>query len=524
MTNRSNTPPFENVGPDWSRPRALTSVFAALGIPVPGRLTAKAINRLKAAVDEAGLQLATAGGEPLDDLRGVTISSKVRLRRPSAVGPAPSVLETIRVEGFKSFASATLPLAPLTVLIGANASGKSNALEALQLLSWLASGQRLSRYGFDQKDRKLGLRGLSRELVRSGKDELSFKLGCTISTPEGSPRLEIELAIDRDGFRVAHEELDLPNAGSDFPLYRVCGPAADGRREIQVEYNNFSKGGKKPRITCVDESPVFTQLVSPARFGATHAKAQEVIPRVTGEVGAALSRVLFLDPDPRSMRGYAHTSETKLGGDGANVSAVLYRLTEQENAKSQVLDFIQALPEQDIVDVTYVKTPRGEVMVQLVESFGGQRQSTDAALLSDGTLRVLAVAAALLSVPSGTLVVIEEIDNGVHPNRAEGLMRSIHTIAGARGVRVLVTTHNPALLDAVPLSALPHVVACYRDPEDGGSRLKRLDQLSAYPELIARDRLGQLVTRGTLDRSLKKPTTEGDRRTRGLAWIQARLR
>ena len=48
------------------------------------------------------------------------------------------MLESIYLKDFKSYRKATLPLVPLTLLIGANASGKSNAIEGLRLLSWLA--------------------------------------------------------------------------------------------------------------------------------------------------------------------------------------------------------------------------------------------------------------------------------------------------------------------------------------------------------------------------------------------------
>jgi len=44
---------------------------------------------------------------------------------------------------FKSYRDAKLPLAPLSLLIGANASGKSNAVEGIRFLSWLAEGRRL---------------------------------------------------------------------------------------------------------------------------------------------------------------------------------------------------------------------------------------------------------------------------------------------------------------------------------------------------------------------------------------------
>ena len=56
-------------------------------------------------------------------------------------------------------------------------------------------------------------------------------------------------------------------------------------------------------------------------------------------------------------------------------------------------------------------------MIELTETFGGTETVFDATLLSDGTLRVLAIAAAVLSAPEGSLVVIEEVDNGVHPSQ-----------------------------------------------------------------------------------------------------------
>jgi predicted ATPase len=205
------------------------------------------------------------------------------------------------------------------------------------------------------------------------------------------------------------------------------------------------------------------------------------------------------------MRDYSFTVERTLQGDGSNLSSVLYDLCEKQQRKSEVLAFVRSLPEQNILDLTFLTGPRGEVMVQLTESFGQNAQTYEAALLSDGTLRVLAVAAALHSVPEGALVVIEEIDNGVHPTRAKLLLDNIQRVARERKLRVLLTTHNPALLDAIPTDAIPDVVACYRDPKEGDSRLMPLRQLQDYPELVAQGPVGQLVTRGILERYLKSP-------------------
>jgi len=154
------------------------------------------------------------------------------------------------------------------------------------------------------------------------------------------------------------------------------------------------------------------------------------------------------------------------------------------------------------------------------ESFADQEKIRDAGILSDGTLRVLAVAAALLSAPEGSLVIIEEIDNGVHASRVGTLLENIHSVAQERGIGVLVTTHNPALLDALPTAAIPDVVCCYRDPEAGDSRLVRLEDLEHYPELIAQGPLGRLMTQGVLDRYLKDRTEPEQKRADAMAWLE----
>jgi len=413
------------------------------------------------------------------------------------------------VEGFKSFRKASLPLADLTVLIGANASGKSNLLEGLQVLSWLARGRRLGEILYALKERQLDVRGPVSRLVYEG--QTAFRFGSVVKTTEDSLAFFITLEVREQGLRVVHEVLANADPSTSIHLYTVEVPASQYSNEMVVSYNNFSRGGIKPRIVCVDQQAVFTQLTTPARFGADHKKSQERIPAAAKQLQTALESILFLDPVPRRMRDYSFVVEQSLQGDGSNLSAVLYGLCERQQRKAEVLSFVRALPEQDIVDISFLTGPRGEVMVQFTESFGGRAQTYEAALLSDGTLRVLAVAAALLSVSEGSLVVIEEIDNGVHPTRAKLLLDNIYRVAHERKLRVLLTTHNPALLDAIPAEAIPDVVACYRDPKEGDSRLISLGELHDYPELVAQGPVGQLVTRGILERYLKSPKSAEDK-------------
>ncbi len=233
-----------------------------------------------------------------------------------------------------------------------------------------------------------------------------------------------------------------------------------------------------------------------------------------------LSHLFFLDSITAKMRDYSFKSDNRMFSDGSNLSSVLYHLWQQESNQSIILDFIQSLPEQAIAGLSFLIGPRDEVMVQLTETFGNHDRNYDASLLSDGTLRVLAIAAALLSAPEGSLIVIEEIDNGVHPSRAHHLLANIRDIADRRNLRVLLSTHNPALMDALPDTALSDVVFCYRDPQTGDSRLTRLGDLDNAPGLICQGPLGRLVTTGILDRFIKNPETSEERKQKALAWIR----
>lgn len=435
------------------------------------------------------------------------------------------MLTAITLDHFKSYKAARLPLAPLTVLIGANASGKSNAIEALRLLAWLAQGQKLAAIRYATQRGEQIVRGRLEDLVYCQGEE--FSLGCDTSLSTDWNQLRLTFAHREDGLHLVGETLTSP--GATVPLYDLNQPSRGRSTDVNVAYNNFKRGGLKPHLICSDQMALFTQLTSSASFNAEHKKASKKIPEIARQYEQWLSAMLFLDPVPARMRDYAFPSEKRLQEDGSNLSGVLFNLWGADDVVKQkpyleyradILAFIQSLPEQQIANLTFLTEPRGGVMVQLTETFGDVQRSYDASLLSDGTLRVLAIAAAMLSAESNSLVVIEEIDNGVHPSRARHLLECIQAIAKRRELRVLLSTHHPALLDAVPDAAIPAVVFCYRDPKDGASRLIQLEDVPDYPELIAQGSIGQLMTSGLLERFVKQDHHPEERKARALAWLQ----
>lgn len=308
---------------------------------------------------------------------------------------------------------------------------------------------------------------------------------------------------------------------STAPLYEVIGRTGTAGSDLRIAYNNFARGGRKPQVVCNDQLAIFHQLQSAARFDSGHKRAQNQIPKVCRYYQESLSNIHFLDPQPRSMRSYSFKGEKLLKGDGSNISGILFSLCSSAVGKKRLLSFIHALPEQNISNISFIETPRGEVMAELQETFGGEERKFDATLLSDGTLRVLSVAAIVLTAPENSLVVIEEIDNGIHPSRAELILKNISVIAKERKLKILLSSHNPALLDSLPDEDVPNVVFCYRGVSDGASRLIRLNDIPDYPRLIAQGSLGHLMTKGLLDRFVKSHPGPEHKRRQAEEWLAA---
>ena len=433
------------------------------------------------------------------------------------------MLCSFQIDGFKSYRSAKLDMggtgnapgrqSPLTVLVGANASGKTNLIEGLRLLSTIASGVRLDtiRPGRTDADIRGSLGGLG---YRDGN---RFTFSCTTDYDEyRNYGISVELR-DGDGLHIVDERIHDP--GRNVPLFEVFEPSAGLNSDIEVAYDNFARGGRKPRLRCTDQVCVLSQLRSSARFPRTHRLSQQKVPEYAGLYQNLLQSVRLLDPRPRQMRGYSYQRDTSLDEHGTNLSAVLFNLCRDLSTKERILDFIRDVPEQNIVDIAFIETERGDVMLKLRESFGA-RMDYDASELSDGTLRILAVAAAVLSTPKDGIVIVEEIDNGVHPSRVEGLLANLSQVAAERNLSVLLTTHNPALLDALPIELVASVVFCYRDPKEGDSRLIRLDEVPDFPKLTMQGPLGRLLTHRTLDRFVKNVGSSEEQKRRALDWVQ----
>jgi predicted ATPase len=226
------------------------------------------------------------------------------------------------------------------------------------------------------------------------------------------------------------------------------------------------------------------------------------------QVLSQLQQIFVFDPIPSHMRDYKPFSE-KLQSDGSNIAGVLAALdaTRKAEVEKTLTDYLKELPERDIQRIWTepVGKFQTDAMLYCEEGWSDTASHTvDARGMSDGTLRYLAIVTAMLTRQAGSLLVIEEVDNGLHPSRAHVLVEMLRNLGKSRVIDVIVTTHNPALLDAAGARMVPFITVAHRDDTSGLSILTQLEDVQQLPKLMASGSLGRLSTEGRIEAALKQ--------------------
>lgn len=329
----------------------------------------------------------------------------------------------------------------MTLVVGRNGSGKSNILDALTVLKALSSGASL-RDALDGGREGVAVRGGSEGCAPVGTD--SFAIGCTVSTEDGDG-LNLDLEVQTvPTLQIRRERLWSPTRNGET-TWLASDPPQEYSADIVARWNNRKRGTNPPVSLRADQlltSQVGVRVPATAAAGReVHAKAQAMLD--------ALDAIFLLDPVPHQMRDYVPERDNVLRRNGDNLSAVLRRIAEEPGGREELLSMTRTLSEAQVSDLSSVTSELGDVMVTLEEHIGGSARPIPARLMSDGTLRFLSIAAAMLdpvTLSSGPrLLVVEEIENGLHPSQASLLIGRLKEAAARRSVSTLATTHSPAI-------------------------------------------------------------------------------
>ncbi len=412
------------------------------------------------------------------------------------------MIKELKLKNWKSFSESTLFIDPLTILIGANASGKSNTLDALLFLNRVSSG--VGIFQSIAGDANLpALRGGMEWVCR--KPEKLFTLAIVVEGGNKNQDYRYEVTVQVNGSKaeVVKEELTLLTYSqrSQIPKEKRLFSTEQEESTSPGILTYFWTGtqGRGKRFDLNRSHIILSQTETMNLRKEVQEGAKQVL--------SQLQRIFVFDPIPSHIRDYAPFSETLLA-DGSNIAGVLAGLEPLRKAEVEqtLTEYLKELPERDIKRVWTEPVGKFSTDAMLYCEEGWEGQATheiDARGMSDGTLRYLAIVTALLTRESGSLLVIEEVDNGLHPSRAHILIAMLRALGKERGIDVIVTTHNPALLDAAGARMVPFITVAHRNNATGASELTQLEDIQQLPKLMAGGSLGHLTTEGSIESALR---------------------
>ena len=435
------------------------------------------------------------------------------------------MITSLRLVNFKNFADETLHLGPFTLIVGANASGKSNIRDAFRFLHGIGRYFTLAeivggKHGAEWQP----IRGAPDEIIRFGENAFSLEVEMktagrsTADAYFGRYSIRIQRDTDTEGqFRVVAESLtslqEAPESSTSRVLYTSDPPSGNvtGTQKLVSDLRFYLPEARRP-VEVASDQPGLTQESIPVTELPFEKKPEDFeveeaadlfIRLRTDNLKYRFSRRLmsmqFLELLPERLREPAFLGATRIGNFGDDMPAVLEAICADPKRKRVLLSWLHELTPMDVSDLKFPRDPSGRIHLQIQEVNGKEISAYSA---SDGTLRFLGMLAALLNEGDDDLYFFEEIDNGIHPARLHLLLDLIERQTAKGKIQVVATTHSPDVLNLINDTTFEDSVVVYRDEQSADAIIRRVAELPNARELRKSQGLGRLHTSGWMENIL----------------------
>lgn len=388
------------------------------------------------------------------------------------------LIRTIRLDNILSYGSsyAEFELEPLNVLIGPNASGKSNLIEVLSLLAAAPSGdiQTPIREG-----------GGVRNWLWTGATTLApATVDVTIEYSGEQPlRYRLSFTESADGFKLLEEAIENgePKSGEDEPDFHYR------YRDGVPSLAQYTEDQSRSHVRLSPQDIVQDQSILSQRTDSNTYPELSHLAKLFGQFIFYRELNLGRMTPPRLPQEAAMLHDMLLD-DASNIGPVLGNLLNQPPVKREIVKRLKAF--HPTIEDLLVGIQTNMVQISLHEE--RLNHHVPATRLSDGTLRYLCLLAVLCNPEPPPVVCIEEPEIGLHPDVIPEVADLL--VEASSRSQIFVTTHSDILIDA--LTETPEaVIVC--EKSEGATQLKRIDAKKLRPWL-EKYQLGELWVSGEI--------------------------
>ncbi len=364
-------------------------------------------------------------------------------------------IHRVEVQNFLSLADVALDLQPLNVLAGPNGAGKTNFLKIFDFLGSIAERDlvpAVRQYGgmdwlvfqnSDVQQISINIKGsITSYSNDNALDEYALKFRTYSYLPDPKGVRDLSVISREEQFKVKRMEgpgRRITLSGRDLKIYD-----RSTNRRLDAESINQSTSG----------------LALIRRLGEDYEAPQ------VEDIAQLFLSLRLLDIDVKQIRRpSAKRASTYLNSDASNVGAFLSRLSEEEpESFARVEEDMKAvLPSFEAFDLRSVGGEDESVAIFIKER--QFQKPIPLARASFGTVRALALFAALHDPSPPRLTCVEEIDHGFHPQALDRIVERLREATDR--TQIVLATHSPALVNRLK----PEELFMFRRHEESGATL-----------------------------------------------------
>lgn len=391
-------------------------------------------------------------------------------------------LQNIQVSNFKSFKSLNIDLDKFNVLVGANASGKSNFIQIFKFLRDIESyglDNAISMQGGVEYVRNISL-GSSTELAVkitfNKKNSSEFPLIIEKKTAQKGIYTKVEEMVydfairfnsKGDGFEITRDKIVINCDLFESKIMKKSGKIKGKRKFGSMQVSFFNAGGKlKRKIKIPKGVPINKEeiIMFPRSVRIKIPPRELILQTPILSIfhlffqlmeSRTLPSISIYDFDPKLPKKAAQiTGRKMLEEDGSNLAIVLKDITNNEEKNRKLSNLIkELLPFAGKLDIS--ELPDKSMIFKLQETYSSK--PLPSSLLSDGTINLTALIVALY-FDKRQVTLIEEPERDIHPQLISKVVNLLKE--ASKDKQVIVTTHNPQI---VKYAGLENILLISRD-------------------------------------------------------------